>query len=96
MQASNELETRRRRALYRACHRGTKELDLILGRFAQDRVTQMSEEVLDRFERLLALPDPDIESWVLHAEAGENAPDDLESLVEQLRHFHGLGNKGSG
>ncbi len=40
------LEIRRKRALYRANHRGTKELDLILGRYASERLPAMDEAKL--------------------------------------------------
>src|SRR6185436_18374500 len=55
---TDDVETRRRRAAYRACHRGTKEMDWILGRFAQAALQGMSADGLGVFERLLALPDP--------------------------------------
>ena len=38
---TDDIEIRRRRAAYRACHRGTKEMDLILGRFAVARLPDM-------------------------------------------------------
>ena len=60
---TDDIEIRRRRAAYRACHRGTKEMDLILGRFAQARLSRMTLRELDDFERLLALPDPLLTQW---------------------------------
>ena len=38
---TDDAETRRRRAAYRACHRGTKEMDWILGRFAEAALPAM-------------------------------------------------------
>ncbi len=77
------LELRRKRALYRAAHRGTKELDLILGRFAEDRVPKMDETGLAAFERLLMVPDPDIDRW-FH---GEPAPENYAECIAELRAF---------
>lgn len=95
---SEDLEIRRRRALYRAAHRGTKEMDLLMGRFAEARVRGMDEAALSQFERLLALADPDIQAWVLtsHDQGSEAAngrtppaPEFVE-LIKSLRSFHGL------
>ncbi|HJU32646.1 MAG TPA: succinate dehydrogenase assembly factor 2 [Hyphomicrobiaceae bacterium] len=86
---TDDAETRRRRAVYRACHRGTKEMDIILGRFAEARLAAMPLGHLADFERLLALPDPDLQDMILHPElrpAGEFA-----ALVTAIRTFHGLG-----
>jgi antitoxin CptB len=86
---TDDAETRRRRAVYRACHRGTKEMDVILGRFASARLAAMPLADLEVFERLLTLPDPDLQEMILHPElkpGGEFTP-----LIAALRAFHGLG-----
>lgn len=82
------LDLRRRRAAYRAAHRGTKEMDWLLGRFAAARVAGMDPSQLASFERLLALPDPDIERWILGS--GEPEDSELVALVAALRSFHGV------
>ena len=51
---SSALEIRRRRARFRAEHRGTKEMDWLLGRFAQAMLPQMDDEALEEFEQLLS------------------------------------------
>jgi antitoxin CptB len=84
----DDLETRRRRAAYRAAHRGTKEMDIVLGRYAEARLASMSPSELADFERFLALPDPMLHQWFTQgadAEAGEFA-----GLVDGLRAHHGL------
>jgi antitoxin CptB len=80
------LEIRRKRALYRANHRGTKELDLILGRYADVRVPDMDEVSLKAFEQFLALPDPDIDQWI----RGFGAPDGIAATAADIRAFLGL------
>src|SRR5262245_6738278 len=65
---TDDVEARRRRAVYRAHHRGTKEMDWILGRFADAAVGALSADSLDMFERLLSLPDPDLQDMILHPE----------------------------
>jgi antitoxin CptB len=50
-------DTRRKRLLFRAQHRGFKEADLVIGGFAAERLASMSEAELEAFEALLAVPD---------------------------------------
>jgi len=50
---------------FRATHRGFVEADLILGPFAEQRVAEMSPEVLDEFEHLLDQPDQDLYGWIV-------------------------------
>jgi antitoxin CptB len=65
LQAGTELEERRRKLRYRAWHRGTREMDLVLGRFADQELQAMSAADLDAFEALMEAPDPDLFSWVV-------------------------------
>ncbi|WP_245433923.1 succinate dehydrogenase assembly factor 2 [Rhodomicrobium lacus] len=80
------LELRRKRAVYRALHRGTKELDLILGRYAEARVPVMDETQLTSFETVLAAQDPDVDLWIRKGEA----PGDLAAIVSEIRSFYRL------
>ena len=84
------LQTRRRRAIFRATHRGTKEMDWVLGRFAQSEVAGMHEAELTAFEEFLSLPDPDIEHWVVHGASPEPVGATGE-IVARVRRFHGIG-----
>ncbi len=85
---TDDIEIRRRRAAYRACHRGTKEMDFILGRFAEAKLPRMTLSELDGFERLLALPDPLLSQWFSQGEGPEEA--DLAAIIGALRAYHGL------
>jgi len=51
------LEILRKRLLYQSQHRGMREMDFILGRFAQNHLSSLSFEELKLFEELLAFPD---------------------------------------
>jgi antitoxin CptB len=85
---SEESTIRKRRALWRAHHRGTKELDLIVGRYADAHLEAMEPAGLARFEAFLALPDPDLQCWLLGAEGpGEG---EFRDIVANIRAFHGL------
>jgi antitoxin CptB len=57
-------DPRRKRLLFRAWHRGTREADLILGSFAEQHLAGFDESQLDRFEALLEVPDPDLFDWI--------------------------------
>jgi antitoxin CptB len=88
---TDDVETRRRRAAYRASHRGTKEMDWVIGRFAEQALADMTTERLTAFEELLGLPDP-----VLHDMLMDGVPvadERLAGLVADIRAFHGLGKK---
>src|SRR6266702_2560765 len=57
--SSDGLDLRRRKLKFRSWHRGMREMDLIMGRFADAFVDRMAAPELDQFERLIELPDPD-------------------------------------
>ena len=60
----DKTATRRKRLLYRSWHRGTHELDLILGRFADAHMDALTVAQLDAYETLLGIADPDLYNWV--------------------------------
>lgn len=57
---SPDPEIRRKRLLFRAWHRGTREADLILGSFAEAYLAGFDAAQLDRFEALLECPDAEL------------------------------------
>jgi antitoxin CptB len=87
--STGDIELRRRKLRYRAWHRGTREMDLILGRFADAALEGMNEEELDQLEALMNLPDPDLLAWVL----GQNPvpPEQDTSMFRRLAAFHSRG-----
>lgn len=85
---SDELEMRRRRAAWRAAHRGTKELDLLIGRYAEARLQAMGAGELAEFERFLMVEETDLQAWLL-APCPE-VEGEFAGLVAQMRAFHGL------
>ena len=64
MTGEADLETRRKRLLYRSVYRGNKENDILLGQFARAHVGSFGAAELDQYERLLAAGDNDIFDWV--------------------------------
>lgn len=63
MTASSETETRRKRLLWRATHRGIKEMDLILGGFVTRNLEVFSDAEIAELERIMEIPDQDMLSW---------------------------------
>jgi len=59
-----DLETRRKRLLYRSVYRGNKENDILLGQFARAHIASFDAAELDQYERLLDAGDNDIFDWV--------------------------------
>jgi len=58
--SSRGLDDRRKRLLFRCWHRGTREMDLILGRFADAEIATLTDTELSDLELLIELPDPDL------------------------------------
>jgi antitoxin CptB len=58
--SSGGLDDRRKRLLFRCWHRGTREMDLILGRFADTTIASLTDEELAELEQLIEAPDPDL------------------------------------
>jgi antitoxin CptB len=82
------LDERRRRLLYRVWHRGTREMDLIMGRFADATLSELTEAEIAELERLSEVPDPELYAWLT---GGRPVPDDYDlTLFRRLREFHAL------
>ncbi len=80
-----DLIHRIKRMRYRCWHRGTQEMDLILGNFADVHLPQYNIEQLDKFEKLMGEQDTDLLSWIL----GQNPiPDNIDAeLIAELKDF---------
>jgi antitoxin CptB len=87
--SSEGLDARRRRIKFRSWHRGIREMDLVLGRFADAQLSQLTDAELDEVERWLDIPDPQMFAWVSGAEA---TPAEFHTaLFRRLRDIHGAG-----
>jgi antitoxin CptB len=84
--SSDGLDERRRKLLFRAWRRGMREMDLIVGRFADVHLETFDDAGLDDFERLIEAPNAKLYTWVVGTEA---APADYDTAVlAALRAFH--------
>ena len=58
-------ENKRKRLIFRSWHRGTKEMDILLGSFADKYVPGMDEGALVQYDALLNIGDPELYDWYL-------------------------------
>ena len=87
--SSEGLDARRRRLLFRCWHRGTREMDLVLGRFADTQLATLNERDLAELERWLDVPDQQIFAWVNGMEQVPKSYD--TALFRLLRDVHNKG-----
>jgi antitoxin CptB len=84
--SSEGLNARQRRLLFRCWHRGIREMDLVLGRFADAHLASLSDSELDEIERWLDVPDQQIFAWV---NGMEPVPPNYDTpLFRRLRSVH--------
>ena len=86
--SSNGLDDRRKRLLFRCWHRGTREMDLILGRFADAEIAGLADGELSELERLIEVPDPDLYAALI----GERplAPAYAGALFDRIKAFRAV------
>ncbi|HWA00761.1 MAG TPA: succinate dehydrogenase assembly factor 2 [Caulobacterales bacterium] len=63
------MDDRRKMLKFRAWRRGFREIDLILGGFADRHLADMDEAHVDAFERLLGEADSDLYEWITETRA---------------------------
>ena len=80
-----DLETRRKRLLYRSVYRGNKENDILLGQFARAHIAEFDSAELDQYERLLAAGDNEIFDWV--SGQAEIPPEADSAVLRRLKAF---------
>src|ERR1700732_4444588 len=80
------LDARQRRILFRSWHRGMREMDLVLGRFADAEIGSLCDSELDDYELLLEARDRDVFSWL----TGEAEIPSLYDtpVLRKIRAFH--------
>lgn len=84
--SSEGLDVRRRKLLFRSWHRGMREMDLIMGRFADEAVAGLDDAELDAFESLMEVPDRELLGWVTGETDVPSSHD--TALFRRLRDFN--------
>jgi|TARA_B100000900_G_scaffold242026_1_gene205815 antitoxin CptB len=72
----------RKKILFRSWHRGTKEMDLVLGTYADNNLSSMSYDELMHFQSFLNLSDPDLYKWLISEEKA--FPEEFRDLIEDI------------
>lgn len=72
------LDERRRRLLFRSWRRGSREMDLIMGRFAEAELEGLGDDGVAEFERLCEVADADLYAWLTGA---RDVPEDYDLPV---------------
>jgi len=84
--SSDGLDPRRRRALFRAWRRGTREMDLLLGRFADAHIEALDDHDLADFEALMQVADDELFTWITGR--APPTPEHATPLFEAIVAFH--------
>jgi antitoxin CptB len=84
--SSEGLDERRRKLLFRSWHRGTREMDFVMGRFADAWLGRLNDAELSEFEQLIEVADPLLYDWVCGS-ASPPAHYDT-GLLRRMRDFH--------
>jgi antitoxin CptB len=84
--SSDGLDERRRKLLFRSWHRGTREMDLVMGRFADAWLGRLSDAELGDFEQLIEVPDPELYDWVTGT--AMPPPDYDTTVLRRMCAFH--------
>jgi antitoxin CptB len=78
-------EERRKKLIFRAWRRGFREMDLLMGSFADIAIESMDTAGLDEFERLLGVPDWEVYAWLI---GQKDVPDNHRGpVLDQLIAF---------
>lgn len=62
---TDTLNLLRKKLRFRAWHRGTREVDLIMGHFADQSLDGLGLPELEQFEALLDAPDLEVFGWII-------------------------------
>jgi antitoxin CptB len=81
------METLRKRLLYKATHRGMQETDKLIGGFAINELSNLNEDLLNKFDLILDVPDVDLLNWILAREAVPEAYDNeiMDLLIKFMK-----------
>ena len=79
------LDTRRRRLLFRATHRGTFENDLMIGGFVRAHLESLTEADIDALETVMEMPDTDLAEWLTGREP--IPPQEDTPMLRRMRDF---------
>ena len=71
--------------IYRSTHRGTKEMDLLLGNFVKENVDNFNEAELRDLNSILSIDDKTLYNWYFDKEANNIIP--ITKVSKMLKKF---------
>jgi antitoxin CptB len=91
---SPDRDIRLRKLKFRSWHRGIKEMDLILGRFADTILDSLSDSELDTYETLIEVEDTQLYNWLTGRETVPGEHDHaLFARIKTFNHMKGPGGR---
>lgn len=85
LKKSMDLSDQKKKLIFRSWHRGTREMDLIMGTFAQAHVPSFTDAELAAYEDVLLENDPDVYDWYIGAKPVP--ANRMNSVLEKLLAF---------
>jgi len=83
--SSAGLNAERKRLLFRSWHRGIKEMDLVLGSFADAHIGELSDEEIKEYADFISLSDHDMFKWL--SGAGPVPPEHDTPMYRKILEF---------
>lgn len=85
-------QNRRQRLRFRSWHRGTREMDLLMGSFADAHIGAMTSAQLDEYEAIMGMQDPDLYNWMTGVAP---VPPEQDGLVMRMLLDHRFAGRGA-
>ncbi|MGE0724878.1 MAG: succinate dehydrogenase assembly factor 2 [Alphaproteobacteria bacterium] len=80
------MHERLKKLRFRSAHRGTKEIDLLLGGFAERHLDSLTADQVDRYEALIETQDPNLYDWIVGRAAPPPEHDtDVLAMIRSFR-----------
>lgn len=84
----SHTDTRLKRLMLRSWRRGMKEMDIILGEYANKHLASLPQETLDTYELMLEENDQLLYRWITNPT--QDVPAQYEALFQSIRETQGI------
>ena len=76
----------KKQIIYRSNHRGTKEMDLLLGNFVKKNIDKFNDLELQDLENLMKIDDEILSKWYFNQNINEVVPDNkISRLLKKFK-----------
>ena len=80
-----DKEILKKQIIYRSSHRGSKEMDLLLGAFVNNIINKLKDEELKDLEEILMIEDEILYNWYFNKRENKEIP--KNKITELLKNF---------